>query len=193
VSWQQRLTDINRPWRGTDLAVVAHLHADDLAASFAHSLMDLQMHDRERHRRLLHPTAVGTVKPGMIPVPSGGGRLAGGRNMAVNEFLRSFPDGEWLLFIDSDMSFEADALDRLIESADPESRPVVGGLCFGRIYQGHGPGPFGAKGMGEGAMLPIAAAVANAIEDAVGVRITELPITPERVLMALQAKQERAA
>jgi CO/xanthine dehydrogenase Mo-binding subunit len=59
--------------------------------------------------------------------------------------------------------------------------------------QGHGPGPFGAKGMGEGAMLPIAAAVANAIEDAVGVRITELPITPERVLMALQAKQERAA
>jgi CO/xanthine dehydrogenase Mo-binding subunit len=59
--------------------------------------------------------------------------------------------------------------------------------------QGHGPGPFGAKGMGEGAMLPIAAAVANAIEDAVGVRITELPITPERVLMALQAKQESAA
>ena len=59
--------------------------------------------------------------------------------------------------------------------------------------QGHGPGPFGAKGMGEGAMLPIAAAVANAIEDAVGVRITELPITPERVLTALQAQQERTA
>lgn len=59
--------------------------------------------------------------------------------------------------------------------------------------QGHGPGPFGAKGMGEGTMLPIASAVANAIEDAVGVRITELPITPERVLRALDEKQRREA
>jgi len=52
--------------------------------------------------------------------------------------------------------------------------------------QGHGPGPFGAKGMGEGGMLPIASAIANAIEDAVGVRITSLPITPEKVLRALE-------
>jgi CO/xanthine dehydrogenase Mo-binding subunit len=54
--------------------------------------------------------------------------------------------------------------------------------------QGHGPGPFGAKGAGEGTILPIASAIANAIEDAVGVRITELPITPERVLAALDRK-----
>jgi CO/xanthine dehydrogenase Mo-binding subunit len=51
--------------------------------------------------------------------------------------------------------------------------------------QGHGPGPFGAKGMGEGTMLPVASAIANAVHDAVGVRITELPITPERILRAL--------
>ena len=55
--------------------------------------------------------------------------------------------------------------------------------------QGHGPGPFGAKGAGEAAILPIASAIANAIEDAVGVRITELPITPERVLAALDARK----
>ena len=55
--------------------------------------------------------------------------------------------------------------------------------------QGHGPGPFGAKGAGEGTILPIASAIANAIEDAVGVRITELPITPERVLEALERKE----
>ena len=54
--------------------------------------------------------------------------------------------------------------------------------------QGHGPGPFGAKGMGEGGMLPVASAVANAIEDAVGVRLTELPLSPQRVLAALKAK-----
>jgi CO/xanthine dehydrogenase Mo-binding subunit len=56
--------------------------------------------------------------------------------------------------------------------------------------QGHGPGPFGAKGMGEGGMLPVASAIANAIEDAVGVRITELPLTPQRVLEALNARKE---
>jgi len=54
--------------------------------------------------------------------------------------------------------------------------------------QGHGPGPFGSKGAGEGTILPVASAIANAIEDAVGVRITELPITPERVLEALERK-----
>ncbi len=54
--------------------------------------------------------------------------------------------------------------------------------------QGHGPGPFGAKGMGEGGMLPVASAVANAIEDAVGIRLTELPLSPQRVLAAIKAK-----
>ncbi len=56
--------------------------------------------------------------------------------------------------------------------------------------QGHGPGPFGAKGAGEATILPIASAIANAIEDAVGVRITALPITPERVLAALQRRTD---
>ncbi|HEX7005840.1 MAG TPA: xanthine dehydrogenase family protein molybdopterin-binding subunit [Alphaproteobacteria bacterium] len=51
--------------------------------------------------------------------------------------------------------------------------------------QGHGPGPFGAKSIGEGCMLPVASAIANAIDDAVGARVTTLPITPERVLAAL--------
>jgi CO/xanthine dehydrogenase Mo-binding subunit len=55
--------------------------------------------------------------------------------------------------------------------------------------QGGGPGPFGAKGMGEGGMLPIASAIANAIADACGARVTSLPLTPERVLAALDARQ----
>jgi CO/xanthine dehydrogenase Mo-binding subunit len=53
--------------------------------------------------------------------------------------------------------------------------------------QGHGPGPFGAKGMGEGGMLPVAAAIANAIEDAVGARVRALPLSPHRVLAELNA------
>ena len=49
-----------------------------------------------------------------------------------------------------------------------------------------GPGPFGAKGVGEIAAIPTAAAIANAVEDATGVRITDLPITAEKVLAGLR-------
>ena len=53
-------------------------------------------------------------------------------------------------------------------------------------YQGDG--PFGAKGLGEPALGPTAPAIGNAVFDACGVRITDLPITPEKVLAALQKK-----
>ena len=49
-------------------------------------------------------------------------------------------------------------------------------------------GPFGAKEAGQGPLLPVPPAVANAIYDAVGVRIDEVPITPEKVLKAIRAK-----
>jgi 4-hydroxybenzoyl-CoA reductase subunit alpha len=49
-------------------------------------------------------------------------------------------------------------------------------------------GPFGAKEVGQGPLLPVTPALANAVYDAVGVRIDEVPITPEKVLKALQAK-----
>ena len=45
-------------------------------------------------------------------------------------------------------------------------------------------GPFGAKGIGESTQIPTAAAIANAIYDAIGVRIKELPITPDKVVLA---------
>jgi len=47
-------------------------------------------------------------------------------------------------------------------------------------------GPYGAKEVGEGATLPILGALANAIADAIGARVFELPITPQRVLEAIQ-------
>ena len=51
-------------------------------------------------------------------------------------------------------------------------------------------GPFGAKEVGEGATLPILGAIANAVADAIGVRIFELPITPEKVLKAIREKAD---
>lgn len=50
-------------------------------------------------------------------------------------------------------------------------------------------GPYGAVGAGEPPMIPTAAAIANAIDDAIGARVTELPITPERVIAARLSSQ----
>ncbi|RMH87111.1 MAG: aldehyde oxidase, partial [Calditrichaeota bacterium] len=58
----------------------------------------------------------------------------------------------------------------IIESCDPE-------------------GPYGAKECGEGALHPAVPAVANAVFDAVGVRITQLPITPERILEGIRQRE----
>lgn len=59
------------------------------------------------------------------------------------------------------------------------------------IENADGPGPYGAKGMSEGAILCVAAAVAGAVTDATGVVIRDLPLTPERVWRALR-EQRRA-
>jgi CO/xanthine dehydrogenase Mo-binding subunit len=54
-------------------------------------------------------------------------------------------------------------------------------------------GPLGVKGIGEPAMIPTIPAIMNAIYDAVGVRITDLPATPEQVLAAIKAKGKAAS
>jgi CO/xanthine dehydrogenase Mo-binding subunit len=50
-------------------------------------------------------------------------------------------------------------------------------------------GPFGAKGAGEVGIVATAPAIANAVYDAVGVRIRDLPLTPEKVLKALREEE----
>jgi 4-hydroxybenzoyl-CoA reductase alpha subunit len=54
-------------------------------------------------------------------------------------------------------------------------------------------GPFGAKEVGQGPLLPVPPAVANAVYDAVGVRVDEVPITPEKVLRAIKDKAKGGA
>jgi CO/xanthine dehydrogenase Mo-binding subunit len=51
--------------------------------------------------------------------------------------------------------------------------------------------PFGAKGVGESSTLALSPAIANAIDDAIGVRLTELPLTAEAVLRALREREGR--
>ena len=61
------------------------------------------------------------------------------------------------------------------------------------IENADGPGPYGAKGMSEGALLCTAPAVAAAVRDATGVVIRDLPLTPERVWKALSERPQAIA
>ncbi len=71
--------------------------------------------------------------------------------------------------------------------------PCLGGISthFANTYEPTG--PFGAKGIGEAATNPVAAAYANALRDALGIRFYELPITPEKILAALAEGPKAAA
>ena len=60
------------------------------------------------------------------------------------------------------------------------------------IEAGDAEGPFGAKGLGESGVIPVSAAVANAVKDAIGIRFRELPITAPVVHAALVARGARA-
>ena len=59
------------------------------------------------------------------------------------------------------------------------------------LESGDGVGPFGAKGIGEPSLNSIAPAIANAVCDAVGVRILDLPLTPEKILKAIKEKRSK--
>jgi len=70
--------------------------------------------------------------------------------------------------------------------------PTTLEMCDVKTYLIEDPdpnGPFGAKEVGQGPLLPVPPAVANAVYNAVGVRIDEVPITPEKVLKALREKE----
>lgn len=106
--------------------VVAYLHGGKVAHSFHHSMRGLQVWDLTNRQRLA----------GFIAQQCGAGRITDGRNDAVRRFLRT--EGEWLAFVDSDMGFDPDSFDRLIDAADPVERPIVGGLAFGQRRGGLG-------------------------------------------------------
>ena len=65
--------------------------------------------------------------------------------------------------------------------------PSIGTIV---VESGEPNGPFGAKEVGEGAIMPTIPALLNAVYDATGVRYTELPLTPERVLMGIKNARE---
>lgn len=102
-----------------DDVVAAYLHGVELDSSFHQSMLGTVLRSALTTRRLLR----------FLPNWCGSGGIVSARNETVARFLQ-MEGAEWLWWIDSDMGFETDALDRLLEVADPVTRPMVGGLCF---------------------------------------------------------------
>jgi len=77
----------------------------------------------------------------------------------------------------------------LVDYRVPRAEDVPGELQCRFVENGDGAGPFGAKGAGEGSLVPVSPAVGNALARLTGVRFRELPLTPERVWRALRERQ----
>lgn len=101
---------------------IAYLHSGQVSHSWHQSLINAIAYDKSLGLNLIAhaPFAVACSGPNSLPE---------GRNLAVSHFLDE-TESSWLMFIDTDMGFEADAIERLLVAADPVERPVVGGLCF---------------------------------------------------------------
>lgn len=104
--------------------MLAYVCGNEVAYSWHRSMVQLIALDSSLHRRLspdlsrVHALRYGT------------GGLIEARNQAVYDFLTEYPDVEWLFWLDTDMGFAPDVIEALIESADPQERPIVGALCF---------------------------------------------------------------
>ena len=111
-----------------DAVTLAYLHPDEVSHSFHVSLVNSVMADLSGPRRL---------QRGRYIAQFGAGQMthARARNKVVEAFLDEY-DSPWLWWVDSDMGWEASALETLLSVADPEGRPIVGGLCFGHDPMG---------------------------------------------------------
>jgi len=90
--------------------------------------------------------------------------------------------------------FDAEGRIRNLGAIDyriPTSMDLPKSMESDAIENGDGPGPYGAKGMSEGALLCVAPAVAAAVRDATGAVFHDLPLTPERVWRALRDQESR--
>jgi CO/xanthine dehydrogenase Mo-binding subunit len=107
------------------------------------------------------------------------GQMQGG---AVQSLGMALTEG--LMYDDKGRLMNASLLDyRKLTAADlPNIETII-------VEKPSPAGPFGARGVGEPPIVPAPAAIANAIEDATGVRLTELPMTPERIALAIAAQQ----
>jgi hypothetical protein len=104
-----------------DAVVVAYIHDKAVTYSWHHSVIEMLGHDVTHDARVM--------RGGWIAMTAETDGLADARNKTVATFLEERA-ADWLFWIDTDMGFAPDTIDRLLEVADPVERPIVGGLCF---------------------------------------------------------------
>src|SRR5262245_35551859 len=114
------MADEERP-APSESVTVAYVHQNEVTYSWHHSMIELIGYDLVNHARVM--------SGGYVAMRCGSDGLVEARNQAVRHFLEDRP-ADWLFWIDTDMGFEPDTIDRLVDAADPEERPIVGGLCF---------------------------------------------------------------
>lgn len=100
---------------------VAYVHDAEVAYSWHRSLTDMLIYDLSSQQRI--------VRGGYLAVRYSTGGIVKARNEAVDMFLQA-KSSDWLFWVDTDMGFAPDTVDRLLEAADPVERPIMGALCF---------------------------------------------------------------
>ena len=173
--WAEVLQQLGRP-------VVGRAHVLDTSpaqtTSFTAQVAEVSVDPETGEVKLLRFTTAHDVGAVLNPVDHQGqieGAVVQGFGYALAENLEvedgrvTVPNfGEYKIFSIQDI---------------PELRTVL-------LESGSGPGPYNARGIGENPSGPIAPAIANAVADAVGVRIKHLPITAEKVLRELQERPD---
>lgn len=114
-----------RDHRGEKVAIGTPYGAFD--PHYVQSMVHLLAYDANHHGRIVG---------GGASILYAGSSVANNRNQIVRQFLDN-TEADWLWWIDSDMAFPPDIVDRLVESADPTERPIFGALCFA-VLRGHG-------------------------------------------------------
>lgn len=104
-----------------DAVTLAYVHEHQVSFSWHLSMMRLIGYDAANGGNI--------ANGGWIGMRCGTDGLPEARNNAVKAFL-SETTADWLFWIDTDMGFPADTVERLLDAADPVERPVVGALCF---------------------------------------------------------------
>jgi hypothetical protein len=100
---------------------VAYVHGTEVAHSWHQSMQGLISWDLAHNQHV--------IGGGWFATRYGTGGIVQARNDTISAFLDQC-DADWLFWVDTDMGFPADSVDRLLEAADPEERPIMGGLCF---------------------------------------------------------------
>ena len=123
------------------------IHPGDVSGWFAMSVANLLSLDHRMGQHIVGPR-------GDVIALQSSPRIAEARNKVIDLFATLEQEPEWLLMIDSDMTFEPDLLERLMAVAHPERVPILGGLCFagGRV---HAPYPTIYRQVDEGGYVSV--------------------------------------